>query len=227
MKAKEREEARRLRSEEGLSVGEIARRLGISRGTSSLWLRDVELTDEQRLRLSERGRNGGRVSGRGQREKAKNRREEYQNAGRVFVQSGVDVDYRLLCALYWAEGNKDRWSAGMTNTDSDMLKFFVSGLRKHFGCKDEDFTVSVMAHLGNGLTAEQIQDHWLKALSLPVSCLRKFILKSKYFPVQNKKHKRHLYGGCSVKVHSVEVVQMLYGSIQEIFKIDRPEWLWG
>lgn len=29
MKAKERDEARRMRSEEGLSVGEIARRLGV------------------------------------------------------------------------------------------------------------------------------------------------------------------------------------------------------
>ena len=71
MKAKEREEARRIRAEEGLSVGEIARRLGISRGTSSKWLRDVELTEEQRMRLDERARTSP-----GQQRASQNRKDE-------------------------------------------------------------------------------------------------------------------------------------------------------
>lgn len=230
MKAKEREEARRLRSEEGLSVGEIARRLGVSKGTSSLWLRDIELTDEQKVNLIERGRtsvnqlNGSRRI----KEKAREQREAYQKAGRDFIREGkADDDYRMLCALYWAEGNKNRHMAGMTNTDAAMLKIFAEGMRKYFGRKDEDFTVTVMAHLGNGLTVEQIHDYWLKELCLPETCLRKFTLKSKYYPTQNKKHKRHVYGGCRVNVCSTEIVQKLYGSIQEIFGIERPEWLWG
>lgn len=229
MKAKEREDARRLRSEDGLSVGEIARRLGVSRGTSSLWLRDVELTDEQKLRLIERGRTSpGQLNGsKAIKEQARKQREAYQLAGREMVRNDSDIGYRILCSLYWAEGDKSRATAGMTNTDLDMLKIFVSGLRKHFGCKDDDFTVRVMAHLNNGLTVEQIQDYWTNGLELPVGCIRKFILKSKYYPVQNKKHKRHVYGGCSVHVCSVEIAQKLYGSIQEIFGIDRPEWLWG
>jgi transcriptional regulator with XRE-family HTH domain len=230
MKAKEREEARRLRSEEGLSVGEIARRLGVSKGTSSLWLRDIELTDEQRLTLIERGRTGvNHLNGSKRiREKAKEIREAYQKAGRDFIREGKsDEGYRMLCALYWAEGNKSRNEVGMTNTDVAMLKIFVDGMRKYFGCKDEDFTVSVMAHLGNGLTVEQIHEFWLKELCLPEACLRKFILKSKYYPTQNKKHKRHVYGGGSVRVYSSEIMQKMYGSIQEIFGIERPEWLWG
>jgi len=229
MKAKEREEARRLRSEEGLSVGEIAKRLGVSRGTSSLWLRDVELTNEQRLRLAERGRMcDGKLKGlKAQQEQARIRREAYQQTGREMMQRGADTEYRLLCALYWAEGNKSRTTVGMTNTDVDMLKVFVQGLKKYFECSDNAFTVSVMAHLGNGLTAEEIRDYWLKSIGLPETCWRNFTLKSKYYSTQNKKHKRHVYGGCSVRVQSVEIVQKLYGSIQEVFGIDRPEWLWG
>jgi transcriptional regulator with XRE-family HTH domain len=230
MKAKEREEARRLRSEEGLSVGEIARRLGVSKGTSSLWLRDIELTDEQKLNLIERGRTSANQLNGSKRikEKAKEQREAYQKAGRDFVREGkTDEGYRMLCALYWAEGNKSRNEVGMTNTDVAMLKIFVDGMKRYFGRKDEDFTVRVNAHLGNGLIVEQIQDYWLKELGLPKPCLRAFILKSKYYPIQNKKHKRHVYGGCSVRVCSSEIMQKIYGSIQEIFGIERPEWLWG
>lgn len=230
MKAKEREEARRLRREDGLSVGEIARRLGVSKGTSSLWLRDVELTEQQKLVLADRGRcspnqqNGSKAI----RTQAEEKRGEYQKAGREFVLSGkADFNYQVFCALYWAEGDKSRWTAGITNTDADMLKIFVSGLRRYFGCKDEDFKVRVMAHLGNGLTAEQIQEYWMRTLNLPNTCWRQFTLKSKYYSVQNKKHKRHVYGGCSVRVSSTEIVQKIYGSIQELFGIERPEWLWG
>ena len=230
MKAKEREEARRLRAEEGLSVGEIARRLGVSKGTSSLWLRDVELTDEQKVTLSERGRTsvGQQKGSQALSVQAEKRRKEYQDAGRKFVRDGrAVVDYKLLCALYWAEGDKSRSSIGMNNTDPSMLKFFVDGMKKDFGCNDDDFTIRVMAHLGNGLTAEQIRDYWLEVLGLPKECFRNFTLKSKYYSTQNKKHKRHVYGCCYVRVFSVEIIQRLYGSIQEIFGIDRPEWLWG
>jgi transposase-like protein len=230
MKAKEREEARRLRTEEGLSVGEIATRLGVSKGTSSLWLRDIELTDEQKVRLAERGhgQNEGQIRGSlSIKEQAKSRREDYQQTGREMAKRFGFGDYRVFCALYWAEGNKSRCCVGMSNTDPDMLRIFVKVLREVFESKDDDFGVSVMAHLGNGLTAEQIRDYWLNMLGLPEKCFKRFNLKSKYYPAQNKKHKRHVYGCCSVRIGSTEIVQTIYGSIQEFFGIDRPEWLWG
>lgn len=229
MKEKEREEARRLRSEEGLSVGEIAKRLGVSKGTSSRWLRDVELTESQRLRLEERARTspGQQIASMDRKNDAQKKREECQRAGRELARDIADTDYKLFCALYWAEGDKSRWTVGMSNTDVGMLSFFVNGLKKYFGCQDDDFTVRVIAHLNNGLTVEQINDYWLKELGLPESCLGKFILKSKYYPVQNKKHKKHIYGGCHIRIGSTDIIQKIYGSIQEIFKIERPEWLWG
>jgi transposase-like protein len=231
MKGKEREEAIRLRKEDGISVGEIARRVGVSKGTASRWLRSVELTEEQKQILADRGMNGSSI---GQQKcailkktQAMEKRQQYQNIGREKIRNGIEVEYQLFCSLYWAEGNKSRDTAGMTNTDVAMLKFFVDGMKKHFGCKDEDFMIRVMAHLNNGIGVEQIHSYWLKELGLPESCLRKFTLKSKYYPEQNKKHKRHVYGGCSVSVCSVEIIQKIYGSIQEIYTIDRPEWLIG
>jgi transposase len=61
MKTAERECARKLRREEGRSVKELASLLGVARSSISLWVRDIELTDEQRANL--RRRMGGRIDG--------------------------------------------------------------------------------------------------------------------------------------------------------------------
>jgi transposase-like protein len=51
MKTEERNEARRLRAEQGASVKELARLLGVSRSSVSLWVRDIELAETQYLAL--------------------------------------------------------------------------------------------------------------------------------------------------------------------------------
>jgi len=47
-------EARRLRSEEGLSLVKIAQRVGRAKSTVSLWVRDIEVSEEVRGRLNSR-----------------------------------------------------------------------------------------------------------------------------------------------------------------------------
>jgi transposase-like protein len=51
MKTAERNQARRMRSEEGRSIKEIARLLGVSTSSVSHWVRDIELTDAQHSAL--------------------------------------------------------------------------------------------------------------------------------------------------------------------------------
>jgi transcriptional regulator with XRE-family HTH domain len=47
MKIRERDEARTLRREQGQSIKEIARAVGVSCSSVSLWVRDIELTPAQ------------------------------------------------------------------------------------------------------------------------------------------------------------------------------------
>jgi predicted transcriptional regulator len=63
MKTIERERARLLRREGGCSVKEIARIVGVSRSSVSLWIRDIELTPKQHAALQARNpaHNGQRV----------------------------------------------------------------------------------------------------------------------------------------------------------------------
>jgi transposase len=57
VKTEERQRARELRAS-GWSVKEIERHLGVSRSSVSLWVRDVQLNEEQRRRLSEKTSKG-------------------------------------------------------------------------------------------------------------------------------------------------------------------------
>jgi hypothetical protein len=60
---------------------------------------------------------------------------------------------------------------------------------------------------------------------LPPTALRKSIVNvySKYS--QKKRANKLPYGTCRLTVHSTEIVQTIYGSIQEYGGFDRPEWL--
>jgi hypothetical protein len=71
----------------------------------------------------------------------------------------------------------------------------------------------------------EIEQFWLDTLQLPPTALRKSIVNvySKYS--QKKRDNKLPYGTCRLVVHSTEIVQTIYGSIQEYGGFDRPEWL--
>ena len=54
-KTKEKEEAIRLRRENGLSLREISEKLKVSKGTVSVWVRGIELSKEHQERLDKLG----------------------------------------------------------------------------------------------------------------------------------------------------------------------------
>jgi hypothetical protein len=105
----EREEARRLRREDGLAVRVIAERLSVSKSSVSLWTRDIELTEEQHERLrranpihnqQHRGQEGRRATARWARLAA-------QEHGRAQAGQG-DLLHLQGCMLFWAEGSRRR-----------------------------------------------------------------------------------------------------------------------
>ena len=64
-KSKEQFNARELRKK-GKSMKEIAKKLKVSKGSVSLWCKDIELTENQKLKLHKqmvRGSYAGRMAG--------------------------------------------------------------------------------------------------------------------------------------------------------------------
>jgi hypothetical protein len=81
--------------------------------------------------------------------------------------------------------------------------------------------------LGNGLTIDQIEGHWLEQLELPRSCLRKHAINP--LPTSSSGAKKHKlpYGVATLALNSTEIVQHIYGAIQEYAGFDEPRWLDG
>jgi transposase-like protein len=223
-KTRERNEAIRMRREDGKSVKTIARVLGVSSGSVSKWVRGVVLTDEQKVALDLRGNSGSShlVASLANQKKSKDRRKEWQEEGsRLYEQNGKD--FAVGCAIYWAEGSKRRNALSFCNTDANMMVFFVSFVRKFFEVSDDEISIAITCYLNNGLTIGQIQNYWLDMLGLPEACLRKATMKSKYYDgIESGKHP---YGVCRIDIGRTDVAQKIFGAISKAAGIDGNRWL--
>ncbi len=218
MKSKpgEKAESRRLREEEGVSVKEIARRLQVSKSSVSLWVRDVILSAAQREELSVHrafaAANERRMLD------ARQKRLEYQQRGRLKANRN-DIRYMAGCMLYWAEGSKKRNDVVFVNSDPEMVRFFIDFLRDYYGVENKEIALTLQVHKTSAISFEQTRDFWLDHLKLDLTCLRKCVIK------EGQPDGKLKYGIARVVVHRTDIVQEIYGAVQEFVEFDRPAWL--
>ena len=225
MKVAEREKARRIRSERGASIGEIAEELGVARSSVSVWVRGVELTSEQHAALAARNPalNGQRKGQEVIAVRARAQRRAWQQAGRT--RAGEHDPLHLAgCMLYWAEGTKHRHRLCFVNSELPMMRLFLRFVRECYSVPDDLLRFSVNCYLGNDLTLEEIETRWLVALGLSHDRLLKAAVNR---PSRASLGKRRTlpYGTGRLVVHSTEVAQSVYGAIQEYGGFESPEWL--
>ena len=204
-----------------MPLRQIASALGVSVGSVSSWTRDIAISPAQQERNL---REAGQARGRAWRERNRERRLSYQDEGRIRAR-GRDPLHLAGCMLYWAEGAKSRYQVKFTNSDLEMVRVFCDFLRARFGVKPERLSVRLNVYTNNGYTLEEIETRWLEGLDLPKSCLRGHTLD--YLPSSSSGKKRSLpYGVCTVAVRrSINIVQHIYGAIQEYGGFEEPGWL--
>jgi transcriptional regulator with XRE-family HTH domain len=173
MKTRERNQARRLRREDGKSIKEIARLVGVSVSSVSLWVRDIELTEAQveALRLRNCCYNRQFAAWKANAERARVRRRRYQDEGRRLARLGV-ANHAAGVMLYWAEGDKsNRNSVRLSNADPHVVRFFLDFLREYFNVPND--RVRITCHLFSDHLEHQraIEQFWLDFLALPRSRL--------------------------------------------------------
>ncbi len=221
-KKQERLLARQLRRDEGLSIKAIARRLGVARSSVSVWVRDIALRPDQRealRRYDSQLRGSAAVAAR-----FRALRCEYQAAGRARARAGSDPLHLAGCMLYWAEGDKSRNMARFTNSDAGMLRFFLRFLRTSLSVAEDAVRLHIYCYTSGDIGVPEIERYWLDWLSLPASCLTRTTVNNPSRASQHKGRKLP-YGVCTIAVYSTEIVQHIYGAIQEYAGIDKPEWL--
>ena len=226
MKTRERQLARRLRREEGAAISEIASRVGVSKSSVSLWVRDIELTPEQEQALLERNPAYNRQHS-GWAKAAERRRDErvaYQENGRRLARLR-EPGFVAGCMLYWAEGAKQRNQLQFCNSDPIMARFFVDFLRKHFGLRGDEIRITCHLYTDHLEKQAEIEQYWLDELGLPCESLRKSVVNvySKYS--QRKRVGNLPYGTCRVVVSRTWVTQTIFGAIQELGGFTRDSWL--
>jgi hypothetical protein len=215
VKTSERDTARKLRSE-GYSVREIERLFGVARSTASLWVRDIELTPEQREAL--------RIRPRAVRTDFRRKREHYQADGRATARRGEAL-HASGCMRFWAEGSKNVNTAQIANSHAALLRLAATFLRPYFGVPDEKFRVMCNLFADHVERQHAVEQYWFDALELPRSCLTKTMVNHYSRSSQRKRRGTLPYGTRRISVYDVRIAQHLYGAIQEYGGFDRPEWL--
>ena len=227
MKTQERELARKLRREDGLPINEIARRVGVSKSSVSLWIRDIELTADQEAALRamnpayNRQLSGWlRVA-----ERHRANRLAAQESGRALARRREPL-HLAGCTLYWGEGAKGPPNqVCFSNTDPEMVRLFVTFLRKYFEISAGDIQISCHLFADHIQRQREIERYWLNVAGLPEESLRRSVVNLYSRSSKRKRVKKLPDGTCQVVLSRVLVLQSILGSIQEYAGFERPAWL--
>lgn len=203
---------------QGRSIGTIARELGVSRSSVSVWCRDIRLSADQTRQLKESAiaaGSSGRLLG-----AKKNHDLKMEKVAR-FLQEGKlqtgDLSRRealfVGAALYWGEGTK-KGQLSFVNSDKDMVIFIYKWFRDVLGIQDRDFIFRIFINESHRSRKHAIENYWKALLKIPDSQFRSMVfIKS----VHKKKHKNHehYYGLLSIRVRrSTDLKYKILGLIE-------------
>jgi hypothetical protein len=172
-------------------------RWGVSKGSVSLWVRDVPY--QERLRLSDDARRTG-----AERYFAERRRvvfAERQNEKLGWANEiGELTERELLIAgavAYWAEGAKSKpWRPAETvrfmNSDAAMVRLFLRWLELN---AVEPSRIRYQVHIHESADIDKAQEFWAACVGEPVDRLQPATLK-RHKPLTNRKNVGTDYHGC-------------------------------
>ena len=206
MKKEKKTEAISLRKR-GQSITGIARRLGVSRSSVSLWVRDIKLSKEKRDALKKNSARNQRKAAEAVGQKYASIRSAYRTEG--YELASKNEDFRILSTIYWGEGRKSVNSFILTNSDVSMLGLAAKIIAKY---SSKPIKLAVSVYLNNDLTAEDVSNYWAENINIDKSSIVLYSLDE----VQDGRGKNRgklPYGTASINVYSVELIQKIYGGI--------------
>jgi hypothetical protein len=223
-KSKEKNKARELRLQ-GRSIREIAKKLKVSKGSASIWCRDIELTSQQIEKLQKRmlvGSYKGRLKGaRTQLQRRLKKIALLQKEGARLLGSLSRRDLFLIgTGLYWGEGSKQR-RARITNSDPEVIKFAINWFRSIWKIPKDYFTLQVLINKVHRRRVSEVEKYWSYITGIPKSQFTKTTLikaKNRKFYKNFKTH----YGTLIISIRRGGDLQYkIMGLISNIIKKGR------
>ena len=218
MKYKERLLAISLRKK-GLSYKEILKKIEVSKSTLSIWLREVELTTEQKNRLLGKMDKMRYELAKSKVADRKKRTEEIITTAKKEVAAlNNDSLFFVGLALYWAEGAKNPVeSVKFANSDEKMILLMMKWLRKI--CKIPEKKLKIHIHMHTLHCRKDIIEYWSKITQVPLRQFYKPYIK----PTSLGQRKNILYNGtCSIIIHDKNLFRKIMGwklGLQEHFGV--------
>ena len=197
----------------GASYSQIKERLGISKSTLSNWLADYPLSEERIKEL--RDLNPRRIENfrNTMRRKRQQRLDEaYKNAAKsVGNMSKRDILIAGLF-LYWGEGDKGGSAFSVSNTDPNVMRFFMKWARL-FGVPEDKFRI--VLHLYADMDERKEKEYWSHVLGLPLKNFRKTYKKTSVLTGLSYKN-GFKHGTCMVRVYDKNLASFVLMGIKYI-----------
>jgi transcriptional regulator with XRE-family HTH domain len=202
-KFKEKIKARELRRK-GESMKEIAKKLKVSKGTVSIWCRDIKLTKKQAKRLKEKmikAGHKGRIKG------AKIQRERHLRKVKELKKQGIERVNKLNkrdlliagIALYWGEGDRKDNMIRFGNSDPQMIKFMLNWFEKNWKVGKDRIKLHIGINEIHKGRLEEVEKYWSKVTNIPRNQFGKTVL----IKAKNKKNYKNFnnhYGTISIRL---------------------------
>ncbi|MEK7165241.1 MAG: hypothetical protein AAB874_00340, partial [Patescibacteria group bacterium] len=103
----------------------------------------------------------------------------------------------VLCALYWAEGSKNRGMLNFANTDPKLLKLFITLLRQCYKLDEQKFRIRLHLHWYH--KEKELKIFWSKLLNIPVSQFNKTYRKKRS---KERVFRKNIGGICFLRYNS-------------------------
>lgn len=215
MKIEQKIYARELRKK-GKSLNEIISATGYSKGSVSVWVRDIELTKNQRKRISEKGRTFESIERRRMKRlynESVKRKKVIDIAKKDFAKISKEELKMIGIVLYMGEGTKTKiGTASLTNSDEKIIKITMRFFREI--CMVEEKKFRAYIHTFEKANVTLIEKYWSNITKIPRSQFYKTYIKQS-ISTQNKR-KTLPMGTIEISVNDTKLYLTIMGWIEKI-----------
>lgn len=195
----------------GMSIRDIASRLGISKSTVSLWCADIVLSAAHAEELRKNrilGGYKGRLAGaRFHKDKKEEKIRLFRSEGMRITKNADNQDLFMVgLGLYMGEGNKIGNRFQFTNSNPELVKIILLWLKRSFQIPKSHIYCRVLINEIHSYRVTSVERRWSKLLGIPKEQFRKTLLiKSKSKKIYEN-HEVHL-GTLVLRVRSSSELQ--------------------
>lgn len=204
---------------DGKSIKDIARMLGVSKASASMWCRDIRLTEKQiralHRQMVERSLVGRMMGANANYERRLERlRSGYRRAARSIGALSDRGRFLAGVALYWAEGNrKGRTSFGFANADPLMIAFFLRWLQDCLGVQKKDLMLRILINRIHRSRGKRVLAYWSRITGVPIAQFRRTTFTKNILRKRYENHEKH-FGTLHIRVRRGTVIAYrILGSI--------------